>query len=258
LENKDVFRNIISDYEAARPGYPSELYRDIVAYAAIGPDANILEIGAGPGQTTGFFVENGYAITALEISKPQVQYLEEKYSCYPNFSGTCSRFEDYKADSDSFDLIFSATAFHWIDPEIGYPKASTLLRPGGTVAVFWHLASILEPDTAALIHIRDICRHYAPELDDFIDRKEAQELHRLRIRQITAGGLFRQAISKIYRWNDVYSVGRYLKLMNSYSDFHSIDRTRQEAIRDEVFRYIVREGGEITIPQEVRLYLAKK
>jgi SAM-dependent methyltransferase len=39
-------------------------------------------------------------------------------------------FEDL-ADTGPFDLIVSATAFHWVDPGVGLAKAARLLRPGG-------------------------------------------------------------------------------------------------------------------------------
>ena len=45
----------------------------------------------------------------------------------------CS-FEDF-ADSGPFDLIVSATTFHWVDPRVGLAKAARLLRPGGWLAL---------------------------------------------------------------------------------------------------------------------------
>lgn len=253
-----MFKNIIADYEAARPGYPDALFCDILACSdRIGP-LDILEIGAGPGQASDYFVRNGFRLTALEISQPQVDYLESKYFEYPNFRAVCSRFEDFSADEASFDIIFSATAFHWIAPEVGYPKAYRLLRRGGVLAVFWHLASILEPPTEMLQQIRAIYREIAPELDDYLNIDAAEELHQLRLKQIQTGALFHQPVSRVYRWEDIYTTQRYLKLMNSYSDFHSISSEKREEIQSQVAAYIKSKGGSIVIPQEVRLYLAIK
>jgi SAM-dependent methyltransferase len=36
----------------------------------------------------------------------------------------------------AFDLVFAATAWHWIDPAVKYRRAWDLLRPGGHLA-FW-------------------------------------------------------------------------------------------------------------------------
>jgi len=80
MENKNVFREIIDDYEIARPGYTPELYNDIIEYSMIKNDGKILEIGSGPGQATEYFAKNQYNITGLEISEKQVQFLLDKYS----------------------------------------------------------------------------------------------------------------------------------------------------------------------------------
>ena len=75
MGNNHVFKDIISDYEIARPGYPVELFNDIVDFSILKNDAKILEIGSGPGQATNYFVKNRYSITGLEIEK-------NKYNIY--------------------------------------------------------------------------------------------------------------------------------------------------------------------------------
>lgn len=258
LEDKDRFQNIIENYEVARPGYPAELYRDIIEFSALHEGAKILEIGAGPGQATEYFVKNRYDITALEISEKQTQFLRNKFARFRNFHCIDSIFENFVSTEGTYDLIFSATAFHWIEPAIGYPKAYKLLKKSGVMAVFWHLASIIEPETEMLRNIRDIYRTYAPELDDYISREEGEELHMLRITQIQTEGLFHNPVTKTYCWDDEYSTERYLKLMNSYSDFHAISDDARKAILRQVAAYIDRNDGKITVPQEVRLYMVKK
>lgn len=38
----------------------------------------------------------------------------------------------------SLNIRYSATAFHWIPEEIGYPKVIQMLKPHGTLALFWN------------------------------------------------------------------------------------------------------------------------
>jgi len=258
MENKAVFNQIISDYEQARPGYPNELFTDIAEYSMIKKEAKILEIGSGPGQATDYYVKNQYSITGLELGDKQVAYLSKKYAEYPHFQAVCSSFEDFKDEPETYDVIFSATAFHWIKPEIGYPKAYHLLKKNGVMAVFWHLASIIEPKTEMLNQIRNIYRKYAPELDTYITEEEAKNLHHLRISEIGTHRLFEKPVTKVYRWEDGYTTKRYLQLMNSYSDFHALSDAKRQAILDHAAEYIDSKGGKIEVPQEVRLYMAKK
>ena len=258
MENKEIFQTIIPDYEAARPGYPDALFADIAAFATLDHTAKILEIGAGPGQATEFFVQQGYDVTALEISQKQVQYLSNKFAAFPRFHSVCSKFEEFQGEPESYDLIYAATSFHWIEPEEGYEKAFRLLKNRGIVAVFWHMASIVEPRTELQRQIRTIYYKHAPQLDDYLTEAEAEELHQQRLIQIQTKNLFDSPVSRIYRWQDAYYTQRYLQLMNSYSDFHSINSTTRNAILRDVSTLIDRAGGTILIPQEVRLYMAQK
>ena len=258
MENKYVFNDIISDYEIARPGYTSELFTDIIEYSMIKNDAKILEIGSGPGQATEYFVNNQYSITGLELGENQVVYLLKKFSEYQNFNALCTSFENFDCEQETFNLIFSATAFHWIKPEIGYPKAYSLLKRNGVMAVFWHLSSIIEPKTEMLNQIRNIYRKYAPEFDNYITMEEAEDLHKIRISEIRTNNLFDKVVTKIYRWDDEYTTQRYLKLINSYSAFHGLSDVKRQAILDNISDYIDSKEGKIVVPQEVRLYMAKK
>ena len=44
-------------------------------------------------------------------------------------------FEDFESPESALDLIVSATAFHWVDPRIGWAKSARLLRSGGWLAL---------------------------------------------------------------------------------------------------------------------------
>jgi len=135
---KNLFKNVVTDYDYARPPYPSELYKTIHDFSGIGPGSNILEVGAGTGQATKLFVEKNHSLDLLEVSDEEVDFLRGKYEKNINVRIFKDYFEDFKADW-RYDLIYSATAFHWIKCENGYPKAWEILRDGGTMAVFWNM-----------------------------------------------------------------------------------------------------------------------
>src|SRR6185295_8644710 len=48
-------------------------------------------------------------------------------------------FEDTDLAPASFDLITSATAFHWLNQPVAIAKAGQLLRPGGWLANWWNM-----------------------------------------------------------------------------------------------------------------------
>ncbi len=132
-QRRVLFDEVAGLYNATRQGYPAELVDAIVANAAIGPGAAVLEIGCGTGQLTRQMVGRAFELTAIDIGVAMVRTAQS------NVAGATVRFqvtsfEDF-AGTGPFDLIVSATAFHWIDPGVGLAKVARLLRPGGWLAL---------------------------------------------------------------------------------------------------------------------------
>jgi SAM-dependent methyltransferase len=46
-----------------------------------------------------------------------------------------AQFEDAVLPREQFQAVFSASAFHWIDPKVSWQKAADVLVPGGTLAL---------------------------------------------------------------------------------------------------------------------------
>jgi hypothetical protein len=60
----------------------------------------------------------------------------EKLAKFDNVKFAVSSFEDWPLPTEPFDLVMSATAWHWIKPKVGYVKAAEALRPGDALAIF--------------------------------------------------------------------------------------------------------------------------
>ena len=128
-----LFDGIAGQYDAARPEYPAGILSALFATAAIGPGAAVLEIGCGTGQLTRQLAERSVDLTAIDIGPAMVAAARQAVPD-PAVRFQVSSFEDF-ADDGPFDLIVSATAFHWVDPRVGWAKASRLLRQGGWLAL---------------------------------------------------------------------------------------------------------------------------
>jgi SAM-dependent methyltransferase len=48
-------------------------------------------------------------------------------------------FEAWEPASRAFDAVVAGQAWHWVDPVAGAAKAAQVLRPGGRLAMFWHV-----------------------------------------------------------------------------------------------------------------------
>ena len=88
---------------------------------------------AGHGQLTRELAGRALRLTAIDIGAAMIRAARCNVADPMARFRVCS-FEDF-AGCGHFDLIVSATAFHWVDPAIGWAKAARLLRPGGWLAL---------------------------------------------------------------------------------------------------------------------------
>jgi ubiquinone/menaquinone biosynthesis C-methylase UbiE len=133
-QQRTLFDGVAQLYDASRPGYPAEIVDFLAATADVGPGSAVLEVGCGTGQLTRDLARIGLDLTAIDIGPAMIATARRALADAPVSLQACS-FEDFAAADSSFDLIVSATAFHWIDPEVRFSKAARLLRPGGWLAL---------------------------------------------------------------------------------------------------------------------------
>ena len=132
-QQRRLFDGVAGRYDATRQGYPAEIVDAVCATAGIGPGADVLEIGCGTGQLTRQLAGRAFNLTAIDIGPAMIEAARCNVTDPMAGFEVCS-FEDF-AGNGRFDLIVSATAFHWVDPAVGLAKAARLLRPGGWLAL---------------------------------------------------------------------------------------------------------------------------
>jgi ubiquinone/menaquinone biosynthesis C-methylase UbiE len=131
---RTLFDGVAQLYEASRPGYPSRIVDFVIDTAGIGTGSAVLEVGCGTGQLTESLAGHGFDLTAIDIGPSLIDTARHRLGD-STVSFEVVSFEEFTGPPGSFELIISATAFHWVDPEIRYRKSARLLRPGGWLAV---------------------------------------------------------------------------------------------------------------------------
>jgi len=139
IKPRDTF-NIMADlYDEVRPSYPTDVIEKIVKEAQILPENVLLEIAPGTGQATIRFAERGYEIHAVELGDNLAKILTKKCREF-DVTIDVSSFEEWKSNR-KYNHIYCATAFHWIDYDVGYKKCHELLDDQGKLILLWHVAS---------------------------------------------------------------------------------------------------------------------
>jgi SAM-dependent methyltransferase len=129
-----VFGGAAEEYEEHRLGYPDAVVDLTLAYARP-PVGTALEVGAGTGKATRLFAAWGLEVTACEPDAAMAAVLRRTTAGLP-VDVVLSTFEAFEACGRTYDLLLSASAWHWTDPATRWDRTAALLRPGGTVALF--------------------------------------------------------------------------------------------------------------------------
>ncbi|MEV5650271.1 class I SAM-dependent methyltransferase [Nocardia sp. NPDC052254] len=135
-------------YDRTRPPYPQALIDRIVA-GSPGPD--VLNVGCGTGIEARQFRTAGCAVLGVE---PDARMAD--FARHDGLVVEVARFEEWDRRNRDFDAVVAGTAWHWVDPVAGAAAAARALRPGGRIALFWHVFELpaAVTETFAAIHRR--------------------------------------------------------------------------------------------------------
>jgi ubiquinone/menaquinone biosynthesis C-methylase UbiE len=130
-----VFDEIAADYDRIRPAYPGELIDQACQVGGIRTGDRVLEIGCGTGQLTRSLAARGLHVTALEPGANLIALARQNLESATEVDFMNTSFENAKLPGEHYQAVFCASAFHWVDPEVGWQKAADVLAPGGTLAL---------------------------------------------------------------------------------------------------------------------------
>jgi SAM-dependent methyltransferase len=257
VTRRTIFNQVALEYDAIRPGYPLALIDDVIAISGIPAGGRILEVGCGTGQATLPFARRGYAMTCLDLGKELAAVAAEKLRPYPQVQIQNVSFEDWPPEPGAFDLVLSATAFHWVPREIGYPKAAQVLNDTGSIAIFANEHPF--PHVGFFVEAQAIYRQVVPEWHDPREDPPIGEQIKANAVYIDRTGLFEPVVVKTYPWSQDYTAAEYLRLLNTYSDHHGLEESRRARLFAGLGEMIEnRYGGRVTKEYLAVLYIARK
>lgn len=250
-----TFNTQAEKYEKMRPGYLPELYDDIFKLVDLNANSNVIEIGIGGGQATLPVLKKGCKVTAVEYGENLAKVCCEKFKDYPNFSTVVCTFEDSYFESNSCDLIFSASAFHWIAEEIGYLKVFDLLKCGG---VFARFANHPYKDKGREGLHEALQKIYSVYMPKALAPNEYSEQDALTRADIAKKYGFVDISYKLYHRTRSFTSKEYTELLGTYSNHIAIEEKTRNKFFSEIEAVIDDFGGQITIYDTIDLQLARK
>jgi SAM-dependent methyltransferase len=210
-----VFDQVADEYDRHRPTYPDTLLDHACEVAALGAGDRVLEIGCGTGQLTRALLARGLRVTAVEPGQRLIALaranlgdsggdveLGDRGKGGGDVELINARLEDAPLPRKCFRAVFSASAMHWVDPDLGWRKAAEALAPGGTLALIQYFG-LSEPrsadDQQALL---SVITKVAPELGaSWPNYRELEAM-------LAGVHERRENVSQVWAWLGSYEIAR--------------------------------------------------
>jgi SAM-dependent methyltransferase len=135
IRTRESFDAAASDYARYRSGYPDAVVADVLSTSRLHAGSRVLEIGCGTGQLSVPLARRGVQLVAVELGPNLAAFAERYLTGYPGARVEVGGFEEWRLPAEPFDAVVSASAWHWIDPEVRSSKAARALRLGGMLII---------------------------------------------------------------------------------------------------------------------------
>jgi SAM-dependent methyltransferase len=242
------FDRIADLYDRARAGYPDELFDDILAFSGISPIRFALEIGCATGQATRPLAGRGVKIICLEPGENLARLARHNLEKFKNVEVICSSFEDWKAEDQLFDLVFSANAIHWVDRKVRARKSAELLRPSGALAIF---RSFAVKNDSPIEDAISLASGGTPPTDNEPTKWPRES-------EMRKSGYFCDIRRLRYESSIEYHANAYVDLLSTLHRYNNLPVEDRIERFHRIHEIINDNGGTITVRYVTQLFLARR
>ena len=255
-QRKSWYSPAAEAYNKVRPRYPKELIDRVVEVAKLSSESKILEVGCGPATATIAFARLGCSMVCLEPNPDFCQLAQQNCQPYPHVKIRNTSFEEWTLEASKFDAVLAATAFHWIPPEVGYPKAADTLREDGYLILLWNTE--LQPPYELYQSLSEIYKAHAPSLARYKQRDQEESLRGLG-QMVINSGQFKDLVSEHVVSEVTYTVDDYLTLLSTYSPYLELDSQSKNSLFEGLRHKIEHDfGGSIQLSYLSAFHIAQK
>ena len=254
-----TFDSAAGSYQQARPDYPRELFDQLAELADLQPGARLLEVGCGTGKATLALAGRDFTITCVELGAELAAAARRNLAGQANVQVIHGSFESWLPPAGmTFDLVFAATAWHWIDPAVKYRRAWELLRPRGHLA-FWSAAHVIpeggDPFFEQIQDVYDEIGEGLPGDRILIRPGQLPDEHA----EIEASGLFDDVRVRHIDWEISYDADGYVGLLETFSGHIAMQPWQRDRLYGEIRRRLAeRPDGRLRRHWGAALHVARR
>jgi SAM-dependent methyltransferase len=237
----ESFGSVAQEYDAVRPTYPDALFDDLAALAP----RHVLDVGCGTGRAALPLIARGLDVLGVEIDAQMAGVARAH-----GVPVEVAPFETWDAAGRRFELIVSGQAWHWIDPSVGLPKAAALLRPGGTLALFWNVAEVTPEVQQALDRV------YREHALDLMTKNAGRTADPGYAPEVRTAGLFATVETRGYPWQHTYTSVEWIRMVQTHSDHVVLDPDRRAVLLAAAEAALDALGGQVVTSYKTHTVLA--
>jgi SAM-dependent methyltransferase len=259
LSLRATFDSAAHLYQQSRPEYPQQLYNDLVLLAGLRPGDRLLEVGCATGKATIPLARRGFRITCVEIGAGLAAAARDNLAGFPDVAVVEGAFETWPPPTaDGFDLVFAATAWHWVDPAVRYRRAWEVLRPGGHLAV-WDATHVFpEGGDPFFRDIQDIYDEIGERLPQDAAWPRPGELPDS-VAEIEGSGWFGEVTVHHFDWEISYTAEEYIRLLDTFSGHIAMGAVQRDRLYGEIRRRLaLRSDGRLRRGWGAVLHVARR
>ncbi|HEX6354813.1 class I SAM-dependent methyltransferase [Actinophytocola sp.] len=228
-------------YDRTRPRYPDAMIDQIVAGS---PGTDVLDVGCGTGIAARQFQAAGCAVLGVEPDARMADFARRG-----GVEVEVATFEDWDPAGRAFDAVVAGQAWHWVDPVAGAVKAAQVLRPGGRLALFWHVFQ-LPPEVAHAV--AEVYQQVVPNSPfNFQPSTQALDMYRVMFTKATDGirevGGFSAPDEWRFDWEQTYTRDEWLDLLPTQGAMTRLPAAQLAAVQASVGTAIDAMGGTFTM-----------
>jgi ubiquinone/menaquinone biosynthesis C-methylase UbiE len=259
------FGSVAEQYDRVRPGYPAELIDTVLEYAHAQPGDPILDVGAGTGRATLLFAERGYRLTAIEPDSEMAAVASKRAATAGlTIELLTADFEQAQLPEHGFQVLISATAWHWVTPAKRNALAARVLRPGGALAPFWNRPQWGEnPLRERFDRIyREVEEEFAAApggvMSPFGAPPQLRNAAEWYEQEFAGNPDFTDIDARSYHWRQRYTTEEYLGLLGTHSDHIMLPDAPRERLFTAIGGVIDEAGGSFELDYQTLLCLARR
>lgn len=248
-----IFGEIADLYDEVRPEYPRQMAADVLEWSELPEDARLLEIGCGTGKATRLFAPYGHSMTCIDPAGGMLDVARRTCAEFPKVEFAEAKFEEWTLPGTPFDLVYSAQAFHWIEPVSGLRQVADALRSGGAFSLFWHVSS--RPDTPLRRALDDVYAKFRSKLKSPARGEKNTKLWPEVVRD---SGHFTDIETGKYEWVAEYDADTWVRLLQTHSNHRSLAPSDLGQLLSGVRAAIKAHGDVHRVDMTTELVLARK